>query len=74
MHQSEPSIGNPVGAYERGVNPARDGGSTEGRWGLQTAARKPDYYPIIKFVELNNFVLSTFPGENELKDERNCYL
>lgn len=42
--------------------------------GLKKAAGKPDDYLGIKLVGLNNFVLSKFRGEEELKDEKNCKL
>lgn len=39
---------------------------------MQIAAGKLNDYPGMTFFELNNFVLSTIPGEEELKDEWNC--
>lgn len=38
---------------------------------MQTASGTPDSYARIELVELKNFVLSTFPGKEELKEERN---
>lgn len=37
----------------------------------QTTAGKRDDYPGIKIVQLNDFMLLTFPVENELSDGRN---
>lgn len=42
--------------------------------GMQTVAGKPYDYPGIEVVELNDFELSTFLGEEELRDKRNCNL
>lgn len=37
---------------------------------MQKAAGKPDDCPVMSIVQLNDSVLSTFPGERELKDQR----
>lgn len=42
--------------------------------GRQLAARKPDDYQGMIFVQLNDFVLLTFPREREVKDKRNYKL
>lgn len=39
--------------------------------GIQTGAGKPDDYLGIGYAALHSFVLSSFPGEEKLKDERN---